>query len=61
MNSSVIRQALVASLLITIMCIALLVGALMIPSSIAGGHSSRTGTMLIAPPFQHQYKTEHEV
>ena len=50
MNSSVLRQVIVFSLLVTVMCVALLVGALLILPSIAGNH---TGTMLIAPPYQH--------
>jgi hypothetical protein len=50
MNSSVIRQVIMVSLLITVMCIVLLVGALLILNSIAVNH---TGTMLIAPPYQH--------
>jgi hypothetical protein len=56
MNSSVIRQTIVASLLVTVMCIALLVGAHLLPSSIAGGHANHTSTMLIAPPYQHQHR-----
>ena len=53
MSSSVIRQVIVFSLLVTIMCVALLVGTLLIVISIAGGHANQTGTMLIAPPYQH--------
>jgi hypothetical protein len=61
MNSSVIRQVIVTSLLVTVMCIALLVGALLISNSIAAGHSSRTGIMLIAHPYQHQHNIMYEV
>jgi hypothetical protein len=55
MNSSVIRQTIVASFLLTIMCIVLLVGAMLIYINIAGGHVNHTGTMLIAPPYQYQH------
>ena len=50
MSSKVIRQTMVGSLFVAILWIALLVGVLLILSSIAGNH---TGTMLIAPPYQH--------
>lgn len=61
MKSRVIQQALVVGLLVTIMLIASLVGGLLMPSSRAEGHASHTGTMLIAPSYQHQYTMEHEV
>ncbi len=53
MKSSAIRQALVVNLLLTIMCIVLLVGALLIPSSRAGVHPAHAGIMLIAHPYQN--------
>ena len=56
MNIHVTRQTLVASLLVTIMCIMLLIGAVLISSSITEGHATNTGTMLIAPAYQHQYR-----
>ncbi|HXZ03508.1 MAG TPA: hypothetical protein VEH81_01675 [Ktedonobacteraceae bacterium] len=56
MNINVTRQTLVASLLVTIMCIMLLIGAVLISSSITEGHATNTGTMLIAPAYQHQYR-----
>jgi hypothetical protein len=61
MNSKMIRQALVTSFLITVMCIALLVGALLIPHSIGTRHANNVGTMLIAPAYQHQHTREFEV
>jgi hypothetical protein len=50
MKSIVIRQVIVFSLLVTVMCVAMLVGTLLILNSEAATH---TGTMLIAPPYQH--------
>jgi len=52
MNSILIRQTMVGSLLVAILWIAPLVGALLILSSIAGVHPAHTGIMLIAPPYQ---------
>ena len=51
MNRRVNRQAIVGSLLVAMFLITLLVGLLLIVSSIAGAHSSQTGIMLIAPPY----------
>ena len=50
MNSSVIRQVIVFSFVVTVMCVVLLVAMLLILSSIVVNH---TGIMLIAPPYQH--------
>jgi hypothetical protein len=52
MNSISIRKTLVIGSLIIILCIALLVGALLLLGSIAGAHPAHTGIMLIAPPYQ---------
>jgi hypothetical protein len=57
MKSILIRQVLVTFLLITIVCIALLVGSLLIPNSRAAGHATQTGTMLVAPAYQRQVGT----
>lgn len=43
-----IWQAVVGSILGTLLCIALLLGVLLVLASIAGTHSSQTGIMLIA-------------
>jgi hypothetical protein len=61
MKSSVIRQALVASPLVTGICLALLAGALLIRSSRVGEHTTPVGTMRIAPPDQHGNNREDEV
>jgi hypothetical protein len=47
-----IRQTRVLSCLVAVLCIALLVGVLLILSSIAGVHPAHPGIMLIAPPYQ---------
>jgi hypothetical protein len=52
MNSIVIRQIIVVSCLVAILCIALLVGVPLILGSVAGTHPSQGGLMLIAPPYQ---------
>ena len=52
MQNVLIRQTMVGSLLVAILWIALLVGALLILSSMAGVHPAHTGIMLIAPPYQ---------
>jgi len=51
MNSTWIRQTIVVSWLVAILCIALLVGLLLLPSSMAGAHPAHTGIMIIAPPI----------
>jgi hypothetical protein len=61
MKSSVIRQALVASSLVTGMGIALPGGALLILSSRVGGYATPAGTMLLALPYQHGHNREDEV
>ena len=51
MNSTVIRQTIVAvSWLVAILCIALLVGMLLIHINRAGAYPAHTGIMLIAHP-----------
>ncbi len=52
MNSISIRKTLVIGSLIVVLCIALLVGALLLLSGIAGAHPAHTGIMLIALPYQ---------
>lgn len=52
MNSTLIRQTVVASWLVAILAIALLVGLLLLHSSIAGAHPAHTGIMIIVPPYQ---------
>jgi hypothetical protein len=52
MNSILIRQTIVGSLLVATIWIALLVSALLILDSIAGVHPAHTGIMHIAPPYQ---------
>jgi hypothetical protein len=48
MNRKVIRQAVVGSILGALLCVALLLGVLLLLASIAGTHPSQTGIMLIA-------------
>jgi len=50
MNRRVIRQAVVVNLLGALLCVALLLGVLLLLASIAGTHPSQTGMMLIASP-----------
>lgn len=50
MNRIVIRQAVVVSILGALLCVALLLGVLLLLVSIAGTHPSQTGIMLIASP-----------
>ena len=50
MNRIVIRQAVVVSILGALLCVALLLGVLLLLASIAGTHSSQSGIMLIASP-----------
>ena len=50
MKSIVIRQAVVGSILGALLCVALLLGILLLLASIAGTHPSHTGMMLIASP-----------
>ena len=52
MNSILMRKTLVIGSLIVILCIALLVGALLVLGSIAGAHPTHMGIMLITPPYQ---------
>jgi hypothetical protein len=51
MNSILMRKTLVIGSLIVILCIAMLVGTLLLLSSIAGAHPTHIGIMLIAPPY----------
>ena len=50
MKRRVIRQAVVVSILGTLLCVAFLLGVLLVLTSIAGTHPSQTGIMLIASP-----------
>jgi len=50
MKRVVIRQAVVISILGALLCVALLLGVLLLLASIAGAHPSQTGMMLIASP-----------
>ena len=50
MKRRVIRQAVVVSILGALLCVALLLGVLLVLASSAGMHSSQTGMMLIASP-----------
>jgi len=50
MKRRVIRQAVVGSILGALLGVALLLGVLLLLSSIAGTHPSQTGIMLIASP-----------
>jgi hypothetical protein len=50
MSSTLIRQTIVVSWLVAILCIALLVGMLLLHSR-AGAHPAHTGIMIIAPPY----------
>ena len=50
MKKIVIRQAVVVSILGVLLCVALLLGVLLLLASIAGTHPSQTGIMLIASP-----------
>jgi hypothetical protein len=51
MNRKVIRQAVVGSILGALLCVALLLGVLLLLASIAGTHPSQTGIMLIASSY----------
>ncbi|HEX6556376.1 MAG TPA: hypothetical protein VF026_26695 [Ktedonobacteraceae bacterium] len=51
MNRIVIRQAVVVSILGTLLCVALLLGVLLLLASIAETHPPQTGIMLIASPY----------
>ena len=53
MNSTVIRQTIIVSWLVAILCIALLAGLLLLHISIAGAHPAHTGIMIIAPPYHN--------
>lgn len=50
MKRSVIRQAVVGSILGALLCIALLLGVLLVLASSAVTYPSQTGLMLIASP-----------
>jgi len=50
MKRRVIWQAVVGSILGALLCVALLLGVLLLLASIAGAHPSQTGIMLIASP-----------
>jgi len=52
MQSVVIRQSMMESLLVAILWIALLVGAFLLRSSMAGVHPAHTGILLVVPPYQ---------
>ncbi len=61
MSRDIIRQAIVGSILVALVLIALLVSTSPTLSSIAGAHHARTGIQLIAPSYQHQHKLAYEV
>jgi hypothetical protein len=48
MNRVVIRQAVLGSILVALLCVALLLGVLLSLASIAGTHPSQAGIMLMA-------------
>jgi hypothetical protein len=50
MKRIVIRQAVAVSILGALLCVALLLGVLLLLASITGTHPSQTGIMLIASP-----------
>ncbi len=50
MNRIVMRQAVMESILGALLCVALLLGVLLLFASIAGTRPSQTGMMLIASP-----------
>jgi hypothetical protein len=52
MNNIVVRQIVVVSIPVALLCLALLLGVLLILSSFTGAPHSQTGIMLIAPPYQ---------
>jgi hypothetical protein len=52
MNSILIGKTLVIGSLIVILCIALLVGSLLLLDSIAGAHATHMGIMLITLPLR---------
>ena len=52
MNNIVVRQAVLVSIPVALLCLALLLGVLLILSSFTGAPHSQTGIMLIAPPYQ---------
>ena len=51
MNSIMIRQIIVEATLVAILCVALLMGMLVIRSDISGVPVSQTGIMLIGPSY----------
>jgi hypothetical protein len=51
MKTIVIRQTVVVSILVALLCLAFLLGVLQILSSFTGPHS-QTGIMLIAPLYR---------
>ena len=52
MNNIMVRQTAVVSILVALLCLALLLGVLLILSSFTGAPHSPTGIMLIAPPYR---------
>jgi hypothetical protein len=58
MNSIMIRQIVVVSALVAILCIAFLTAMLLMLGNIPGAHASQSGIMLIAPSYiapTHQF------
>jgi len=51
MNTIVIRQTVVVSILVALLCLAFLLGVLLILSSFTGALHTQNGIMLIAPPY----------
>jgi|GraSoi_2013_60cm_1033757.scaffolds.fasta_scaffold75434_2 hypothetical protein len=52
MNNIMVRQTAVVSILVALLCLALLLGVLLILSSFTGAPHSQTGIMIIAPPYR---------
>jgi hypothetical protein len=52
MNNIVVRQTVVVSIPVALLCLALLLGVLLILSSFTGAPHSQTGIMLTAPPYR---------
>ena len=52
MNNIMVRQIAVVSILVALLCLALLLGVLLILSSFTGAPHSQTGIMIIAPTYR---------
>ncbi len=52
MNTIAIRQTVVVSILVALLCLAFLLGVLLVLSSFTGAPHSQAGIMLIAPPYR---------